>query len=113
MVKLAKEIDEPHDISQPRKLVTRRDELRPAQGGAEGTEERVLVLHTEMCEKSESDKRRRGTPTPAASPTPKPTRSPSEDSPTSELSEMKRNMCFEFLKHLESREVEHHGLMML
>ena len=29
MVKLAKEVDEPYDISQPRKLVTRRDKLRP------------------------------------------------------------------------------------
>ena len=99
MVKLAKEIDQPYDISQPRKLVTRRDELRPAQGGAEGTEERVLVLHTEMCEKSERDRRRRGTPTPAASPTPKPARSPSEDSATSEMEKQKRNKCFEFLKH--------------
>ena len=27
-------------------------ELLPAPGGAEGTQERVLALHTEMCEKS-------------------------------------------------------------
>ena len=33
-----------------RKLVTQRCELRPA---AEDTEERVLALQTEMCEKSE------------------------------------------------------------
>ena len=53
----AKEIDEP-DISQPtaecllmvwpsrRRLDSRRGELLPAQGGAEGTGERVLALHT-------------------------------------------------------------------
>ena len=28
-------------------------ELLPVQGGAEGTEERVLALHTEECEKGE------------------------------------------------------------
>ena len=53
VVKLAKEIDEPYDISQPRKLVTCRDELRPVQGGGEDTGERVITSHTEMCEKSE------------------------------------------------------------
>ena len=35
---------------------------------------------------SESDRRRRGTPTPRPSPTPKPSRSPSESSATSEMS---------------------------
>ena len=34
-VKLAKEIDEPYDISLPRKLVTQRNELPPVQGRAE------------------------------------------------------------------------------
>ena len=29
-----------------RRLVTRGDELLPVQGGADGTEERVLTLHT-------------------------------------------------------------------
>ena len=54
LVKLAKEIDEPSDISQPRMLVTQRDELRPVQGRAEDTEERVMTSHTEKCEKSEN-----------------------------------------------------------
>ena len=44
------------DIRQPtagpspsrRRLVTWRGEHRPVQGGAEGTEERVLALHTEV-----------------------------------------------------------------
>ena len=53
MMKLAKEIDEPHDISEQRKLGTRRDELRPVQGEEENTEELVMTFHTEMCEKSE------------------------------------------------------------
>ena len=94
-VKLAKEIDELHDIGLPtaecpsrtpseKRRVTQRCDLRPAQGGAEDTEERVLVLHTEMCEKSESGRRRRRTPTPTGSPTPKPTWSPSEGSTASE-----------------------------
>jgi len=62
-VKLAKEMDEP-DIDQPtaecqlmtpseKRLVTQRDELRPVQGRAEDTDERVKTLHTEMREKSE------------------------------------------------------------
>ena len=60
-VKLAKEIDE-LDISQPtaechlmawpykRRLVTRRDELPPVQGGTEDTDERVTTSHSEMCD---------------------------------------------------------------
>ena len=56
LVKLAKETYESCDIGHPaaecqlmvlpskRKLVTQRCELRPAQGGAEDTEERVLTL---------------------------------------------------------------------
>ena len=60
-VKLAREIDEP-DIGQPtaerhlmawpkkRRRVTRRDQLRPVQDGAEDTDERVMTSHTEMCE---------------------------------------------------------------
>ena len=92
MVKLAKEIDEPYDINQPTeechlmawpydsRRFTQRCDLRPAQGGEEDTEERVMMLHTEMCEKSESGRRRRGTRTPAAPPT----WSPSEDSAASE-----------------------------
>ena len=54
LVKLAKEIDEPYDISQPGKLITQREELRPVQGSAEDTEERVMTSHTKKCEKSES-----------------------------------------------------------
>ena len=54
MVKLAKETDEPYDISQPRKLVTQRDELRPVHGRTEDAEERVTTSHTEKCEKSEN-----------------------------------------------------------
>ena len=61
VVKFAKKICESCDVGQPtaecqlmrlsrRKLVTQRCELRPA---AEDTEERVLALQTEMCEKSE------------------------------------------------------------
>ena len=50
------------------------------------TEERVLVSLIEMCEKSESGRRRKRTPTPTGSPTPKPTLSPSEGSATSETS---------------------------
>ena len=96
MVKLAKEIEEPYDIDQPteechlmewlheRRRVTQRCDLRLAQGGEEDTEERDMMLHTEMCGKSEGGRRRRGTRTPAASPTPKPTWSPSEDSAASE-----------------------------
>ena len=95
-VKLAKEIDEPYDINQPteechlmawpceRGRFTQRCDLRPTQGGEEDTEERVMMLHTEMCEKSESGRRRRSTRTPAAPPTPIPTWSPSEDSAASE-----------------------------
>jgi len=63
MVKLANEIDVPHDIAQPtvecqlmtpaeRRLVTRY-ELRPVQDGEEDTEERVMTSHTEMCEDCE------------------------------------------------------------
>ena len=81
-VKLATETDEPYDIDlltaecqsrtpHERRRVTQRCDLRPTQGGAEDTKERVLVLHTEMCEKSESGRRRRHTPTPTGSPTPK------------------------------------------
>jgi len=62
-VKLAKEMDEP-DIDQPtaecqlmtpseKRLVTQRDELRPVQGRAEDTDERVMTSHTDKCEKSE------------------------------------------------------------
>ena len=36
-----------------RKLVTQGYELRPVQGRAEDTDERVKMPHTEMCEKSE------------------------------------------------------------
>ena len=36
-----------------RRLVSSGGELLPAQGGAEDTEERVLALHTEMCESGE------------------------------------------------------------
>ena len=50
MVKLAKDPVEPHDIDQP--TAEWRDELRPAQGRAEDTDERVKTMHTEMCEKS-------------------------------------------------------------
>ena len=57
VVKLAKATCEPCDVGQRtaacqlmrpsrRKLVTERCELRPAQGGTEDTEERVLALHT-------------------------------------------------------------------
>ena len=64
MVKLAKDPLEPHDIDQPtaecqlmtlceRRLATQRDDLRPVQGGEEDTDQRVMTLHTEMCEKSE------------------------------------------------------------
>ena len=60
-VKLTKEIDEP-DIGQPtaefhlmswprkRREATRRDELRPVQGGAEDADERVVASHAETCE---------------------------------------------------------------
>ena len=48
MVKLANEIDEPYDISQQRKLVTRRDELRPVQGVEEDTGGRVITPHTDV-----------------------------------------------------------------
>ena len=34
-------------------LTTLKDELLPVQGGAEGTEVRVLALHTEVREKCE------------------------------------------------------------
>ena len=47
MVKLAKYPLEPHDIDQPTAFW--RDELRPVQGSAEDTDERVKTLHTEMC----------------------------------------------------------------
>ena len=33
-----------------RRRVTRRDELRPVQGGAEDTDERVMTSYTEMCD---------------------------------------------------------------
>ena len=36
-----------------RRLATWEDELLPVQGGAEGTEECVLALHTEVREKCE------------------------------------------------------------
>ena len=42
MVKLATEIDEPHDIGQP----TAECQLRPKQGGAEDTGERVYGMVT-------------------------------------------------------------------
>ena len=60
--KLGKDIWQPCDISQStaecllmvfpskRKLVTRRDELWPVQGGAEDTGERVMTSYTELCE---------------------------------------------------------------
>ena len=62
-VKLARDPLEPSDIRQPtaecqlmtpseRRVVT-RCELRPVQGREEDTEQRVMTLHTEMCEKSE------------------------------------------------------------
>ena len=44
MSAMAKEIDEPSDIGQPRKLVTRMDEPRSVKDGARGTEERALTL---------------------------------------------------------------------
>ena len=62
MVELAKDPLEPYDIDQPtsechlmawlyeRSGVTRRDELRPVQGEAEDTDERVMTLHTDGCE---------------------------------------------------------------
>jgi len=61
MGKLAKDPLEPHDIDQPtaecqlmtpveRRLVTKRDELRPVQGRAEDPDERVMTSHTETCE---------------------------------------------------------------
>ena len=76
VVKLAKEIDEPNDISQPRKLVTRRDKLQPRRWSKRHrgaclnvedeafqekdgfmdesrSEERVMASRSEMCESCE------------------------------------------------------------
>ena len=40
-----------HGDSRPLRYKKKTGELLPAQGEAKVTEERVLALHTEMCEK--------------------------------------------------------------
>ena len=43
-----------------RKLATWKDELLAVQGGGEGSEERIVSLHTEVCEKREVTSSKKG-----------------------------------------------------